>query len=475
MKNLIRRLSLLALVLVLSACGSASPTPQPTATLPPTPAAQPTDSSPAQARLVDLEATARQLLDDLAEGRYERAAAGFDAKMAELLPPDKLRETWESLVAQVGPFQAQLGIRIEEREGYWLVYVTTEFSNALLDTQVAIDESGRIAGLFFRPAQATAEPVDYWQPPDYAQPEAFEEREVVVGSGQWALPGTLALPLGDGPFPAVVLVHGSGPNDRDETVGFNKPFRDLAWGLASRGIAVLRYEKRTKEHAEQVAAQIEELTVHEETVEDAVAAVALLRGLEGIDGDRVFVLGHSLGGMVAPRIGALDPEIAGLVVMAGPTRPLEDLFLEQVSYVYNLDGELSDQEGEHLAQIEAQVSRVKDPELPADTPASELPLGIPAAYWLDLRDYDPAQAAGDLALPMFILQGERDYQVTVDDYEGWQAVLAARADVLFELYPTLDHYFVEGEGLSDPTQDYGEPGHVAGFVIDHIVTWIEEQ
>src|SRR5437868_1155092 len=74
--------------------------------------------------------------------------------------------------------------------------------------------------------------------------DTFDEREVTVGKGEWELPGTLGLPKGSGPFPAVVLVQGSGPQDRDETMGVNKPFQDIAWGLASNGIAVLRYDKR---------------------------------------------------------------------------------------------------------------------------------------------------------------------------------------------------------------------------------------
>ncbi len=84
------------------------------------------------------------------------------------------------------------------------------------------------------------------EPPSYAHPERFQEQEVQIGHGKWVLPGTVSIPQSDGLFAAVLLVHGSGPHDLDETLPPNKPFRDLAWGLASQGIAVLRYEKHPK-------------------------------------------------------------------------------------------------------------------------------------------------------------------------------------------------------------------------------------
>src|SRR5215831_9873048 len=165
------------------------------------------------------------------------------------------------------------------------------------------------------------------QPPPKPSSNRFTEEAVTVGGDEWALSGTLSMPIG--PIAgAVVLVHGSGPNDRDETVGANAPFRDLAWGLADRGVAVLRYEKRTRAHAAQLAT-VETFTVREETTDDAIRAAALLRAHDRIDPKRIFVLGHSLGGTVAPRIAAEDRALAGIVIMAGSTRPLADVARDQ--------------------------------------------------------------------------------------------------------------------------------------------------
>ena len=271
----------------------------------------------------------------------------------------------------------------------------------------------------------------------------------------------------------MVLVHGSGPNDRDETIGPNRPFRDLAWGLASRGIAVLRYEKRTKHHRTKLALVANIVTVKEETVDDALAAVTTLRENESIDAESVFVLGHSLGGMLIPRIGARDANIAGFIVFAGTTRPFEDVYLEQVSYIFSLDGEVSETESQQLEALQAQVARVKDPDLSAETPLSDLPLNIPAAYWLDLRGYDPANEAVGLRRPLFILQGGRDYQVTMDDFALWREALSELSRACLVLYDDLDHLFRAGEGPSGP-DDYSRQAPVAPEVVEDVAGWIRE-
>jgi dienelactone hydrolase len=269
----------------------------------------------------------------------------------------------------------------------------------------------------------------------------------------------------------VVLVHGSGPNDRDETILANKPFRDLAWGLASRGIAVLRYEKRTKEHgAKFVATVLSQLTVKEETIDDALSAVAQLRATDGIDPKRIFVLGHSLGGTVAPRIGQADPNLAGLIILAGATRPLEDLMVEQTRYLLSLESKPSEEDQANVKELLLEVAKVKKLTA-ADASSSSLLLNAPPGYWLDLREHDPLAAVKTLPQPLLILQGGRDYQVTVADYEGWKKALDSRPGVTFKLYPDLNHLFMAGEGKSTPAE-YEHPGHVAESVITDIAEWI---
>jgi hypothetical protein len=330
---------------------------------------------------------------------------------------------------------------------------------------IVFDASGRIAGFNMRPA---ATPAAY-EPPAYVAPARFREAEIEVDAGGWPLPGTLTMPIGPGPVPAVVLVHGSGPSDRDATFGPNKVFRDLAWGLASNGVAVLRYEKRTTAHAPRIAG-LTTLTVKEEVIDDALAAVAAARRVPGIRWDRVFVLGHSLGGMLAPRIGAADPSISGLVVMAGAVRSLEQSIVDQTRYLASLDGTISPGEQAQLDAAMALAERVKALK-PGDPPVVSGGVSAPASYFLDLRGYNPPEAARTLRQGLLVLQGERDYQVTMEDFGAWQRALAGRPDATLRSYRGLNHMFMTGEGPANPGE-YSRPGHVDEAVIKDIATWL---
>jgi fermentation-respiration switch protein FrsA (DUF1100 family) len=157
--------------------------------------------------------------------------------------------------------------------------------------------------------------------------------------------------------------------------------------------------------------------------------------------------------------------------MAANTRPLEDVILDQVTYILSLQAP-SAAGRQELEKLKKQVAKVKDPRLAADTPAEELPLGLPAPYWLALRGYDPAVTAARLSAPLLVLQGERDYQVTMADFAGWQKALEGRPGVQLKSYPKLNHLFMEGEGKAKPAE-YDRAGNVAAEVIDDVAAWIK--
>ena len=400
---------------------------------------------------------ATQLLDHMDAGDYAAAEAMFTPQMAQAVPADKLQAVWESLPKQAGRAQGRGEATVSGQGGVHVVVVPLQYANAALVAKVAVQADGTVAGFLIQPA-----------PPPAAAPAAdagFSER----GFEFAGLPGTLAMPDGASaaaPVPAVVLVHGSGPHDRDETIGPNRPFLDIAHGLAADGIAVLRYEKRTRARPQDFAGDT--FTMDGETTADAVAAVAALRGVAGIDPARVYVLGHSQGGMLAPRIARQSGEVAGLAMLAAPARPLLDLLLEQNRYLVGLDGTVDPAEQAHLDRLGAQVDAVRG----AGTVAlADSPMGLPANYWRTFETVDPVADARATDVPLLLLQGGRDIQVVDADWRLWQAAFANDPRASLHHYPALNHLGIAGEGPGN-IAEYQQSGQVDATLIADIAAWI---
>jgi dienelactone hydrolase len=413
----------------------------------------------------DAVTTARKALDYLLAGRYAELSALSAPSAKQTLTPQFLRDRPGAEVRSFGKL-GTIGAPVVAKDGRnTLVSFPVQFEKVAVNVQFTLNESAQLAGLFFRPANAPLPPV--WRRPSYSNPESFQAREVVIDDDAWKLGGTLLIPAGKPPFPGVVLVHGPGPNDRDETIYANKVFADIAEGLASRGIAVLRYDKRTKVYSQQMS-EIN-YTVREETIEDAIRAISLLRRQPEIA--RLFVLGHSLGGYLLPRIAPQAGKLAGLIFLAANARPVEVMALEQNEYVANLNNNPSPETQKRLADLRAEVLRVRT----LDPHKSNPPvlMGLPLAYLIDLKGYDPL-VGKNLKLPMLFLQGERDFQVTTQDFNLWKAAMAGRRDAAFHSYPALNHLFITGKGGSSPGE-YRVPGNVSGEVVRDIADWVQAQ
>ncbi|MGV8921737.1 MAG: alpha/beta fold hydrolase [Thermomonas sp.] len=411
-------------------------------------------------------ALAVQLLDHLDAGEYAQAEAMFNATMAQAVPADKLQAVWESLPAQAGEMQGR-GEAVTLLQGDTaLVQIPLHYAKAGLVAKIAIDAESKIAGFLIQPEEA---------PPAAAVTEdaPYTETDLNVGEGKRSLPGTLAMPKNAGPasdklVPAVVLVHGSGPHDRDESIGPNKPFLDIARGLAAQGIAVLRYEKRTKARPQDFTNGV--FGVDDETTNDAVLAVDALRKVEGIDPARVFVLGHSQGGLMAPRIAAVSGHVAGLVLMAAPARSLLDIVIEQNRRLAVLDdGKTSDAERDAINTLIQQVAMTRDAATDATT---KTVMGLPAGYWRSIDAVDPVAEAKSVDLPMLVLQGARDIQVVDADWQRWRGGFHDNAKVEFKLYEKVNHLGITGEG-DGSLAEYANPGHVDAQLIDDVATWVK--
>jgi|HubBroStandDraft_4_1064222.scaffolds.fasta_scaffold00277_10 dienelactone hydrolase len=426
----------------------------------------------------DFEALGKALVTQLVARQFDQVEAQFDAQMKAALPVTKLPEVWDSLLGQAGAFKGIVGTRVTESQGLHAAIVTCDFERSTLDAKIFMDAQGQVKGLFFEPASttpgggSTSEAAE-WKAPSYAKPAAFHERELTLVSGRWELPATLTLPNTKTMVPAVVLVQGSGPQDQDETIGPNKPFADLADGLASQNIAVLRYVKRTKQYGADSKSDAP-FTVKDEVTDDAIAAVALLSKMPEVNKKQIYVLGHSLGGMLAPRIAAQDPQVAGIIILAGTARPIGQVVLEQIKYIAGLTGAPTPEDKKEIEKAESIAAQVASPTLKPDVMVDFFGSPIPGSYFLDLQKYDPGKTAASLKIPILVLQGGRDYQVTTADFEVWKKALANDPHASFKFYPPYTHLFMPGTGSGPASpDDYSVAGNVSEDVINDIAKWIK--
>lgn len=391
-----------------------------------------------------------ELFSAIRDGDFSVATAHFSARMKAALSPAVLESAWKQTYADRGPLLSWKILDRQNLPGGDEVSVQLTFGRAsAISTLAVAAQTGEIGSLFFKLAQSNA-PVTA---PAYAEQTKFHSEDVTVGG--YKLPGTLTIPNGKGPFPAAVLVQGSGPQDRDETIGPNHPFADIADGLSSRGIVVLRYDKRTMLHSAMVA------TVEDEVIDDAIAAVRLLRACTDVMGDRIFIVGHSLGATLAPEIAKKAWPVAGVVMLAPSGRKLPDIIIQQARFL----GQASPGQ---LAEIERQADELSAHKMPP----SQNFLGAPASYFYDLDARDEVAIARSLGVPILILHGGRDYQVIDDDIRHWQDGLRGVANVKVETFPALNHLFIAGEGKPNPGE-YQTLGHVDQAVIGAIADFIE--
>ena len=302
------------------------------------------------------------------------------------------------------------------------------------------------------------------------------EKIILNPEGKYPLNGLLTLPDGEGPFPAVVLVHGSGSSNMDEKVGKMTPFRDLAEGLASQGIACVRYDKRGFAHGlKMLRDKSLMITVKEETIDDAVSAINLLKADPRIDPNRVYLIGHSMGAMLAPRIDAEGGNCRGLVLMAGTPRKLEEVLKDQVEeQLSQMPALLRKLSGKRMHQLIAQFDGMYDlPDEEAKT--KKIGGGTTLYYFKEMGEHPTEDYLKDLEKPLLILQGGKDFQVKADvDYKGYQELLEGKPNVTFRLFEELNHCFVPAlyTQISKAKKEYNTERHIGPEVISEIARWI---
>lgn len=417
------------------------------------------------------EVKSARIMQQLILHQFDSVHLAFNEETKEALNAKRLGLIWSNLERESGDLDSIGAPETELFQDNISYFQLCRFKKAAYELMLTYDSSGYVNMIRIIPSRPKANYI--W--PAYA-PDAkkYKEIKLPLVIGKYKMPGILTLPVAEKDVPVVIMVHGSGPNDKDETLGNTKLFKDLALGLAANGIATFRYDKRTKVYGGKSADDIELLNLDEEVINDAKEAVELMSVQKGINKKKIYVLGHSLGGMCAPRIATNNKHVKGIIMMAANARPLEVLVEEQLRYIFMLDDTLSSEEEETLNNYKASTAILKDSVRLALASPDELPMGLPTAYWVDLMHYNQVTAADKLNKNILLLQGARDYQVTINDFTVWEKSLKKRgAKVQLILYPNLNHVFTESPERSSP-KDYEISSNVPIYVINNIAEWVNQ-
>lgn len=415
-----------------------------------------------------------QYATDLMSGeKNDDLYAMFTDTVKAQLPKDAFASLWAQVEQSCGTFASFGGYTTKEDSGYTVHELSLDMDKQDILLRIVVDKDGLVAGINFAMPSVEAPAATEEIP----LPAGLVQEEVTVGDGEWALPGLMTLPEGGSNLPAVVLVHGSGAGNRDEAVGQTKMFRDLAWALAQKGIASIRYDKRTLTHADKFTPEYtKNLTVREETIIDAVLAGKVLKADSRIDGSRIFVAGHSLGAMLGPRI-AKESEglFAGMILMSGSPLQLTDIILTQNEDIL---AKLTEEERKtQQPLLDAEVAKLGGIDAMTDDQVkAETFFGLPGFYVKDLRTYDAPATLKELQLPAFIAQGGADFQVSLaNGWEAWQKAAGGESYITMKLYPDLNHLLMKYTGdpaYQNSLQEYDTPARMDETAEADIASWI---
>jgi Dienelactone hydrolase and related enzymes len=286
---------------------------------------------------------------------YSSFSDYFDDGVKKYLTKETLEKSMAMIRSEMGSLKEMVSTESQKKGNDTVITIKSLFEKKTADFLVVFNQEQKAMGFYI------VNPItikDDYLAPKYVIDGSFSDEDIEIGSGEWKLPGSLSVPKGNAKHPAVILVHGSGPNDRNESIGPNEPFKDIAWGLASKGIAALRYEKRTRFYSNRIEELLPGLTVKEEVIDDVVSAYEFLERDPRIDVSNIYILGHSLGGMLIPRIARQLPSAAGYIAMAAPMRPLQMAFLDQVEYLQSIKITISDADKDAMSTIKEAVQKI---------------------------------------------------------------------------------------------------------------------
>jgi len=412
-------------------------------------------------------AEADQFMANLVGEKFDAVVATFTPDVAAQLPQATLEQVWSGLNFQMGKLNGYDYAKSVTMDTLVVHGYRMNFENMPLLAQITYNPAGKVCGFYFRPIEGEKGPKPEYVLPPYVDTATFTEATFEV-PGDTIIPGAVVIPKTGQPCPVVLLVPGSGPLDRDEQIEGKAPLKDIAWGLATQGIASVRFDNRSYVVGlEKTPA----LDLNGYLMDDIASLLAYIRTQpEKFDTDRMYIAGHSLGAMVAPLAAARDGELAGIIMLSASARPLPDVVVEQFEYLTSLTGDsLSDKDNLELDKVKEVAASIEE----RSFPPGEMFVFASGQVWYDLMDNNNVDLAKTLDIPMLIIQGGRDYQVTDTDFDIWKQELAGKKQVSFKRYANLNHLYQPGEGLATNLEYVSNDAPVNVDVIVDMANWIK--
>lgn len=409
----------------------------------------------------DSSAVFEAYLDAFLIGDYQRAVALQNEQLTQAFGIQAMEQSANIIVNQYGKPESTHSTEVLEQGEYKTYIRLMKTTKGFIKFTITVNQDLQIAGFYAAPAPDPRKKISY------VDKTAFTEQPVQFGKEGWELDGILTLPVKKDSYPMVIIVGGSGPTDLDGTVGPNTPYKDIAEGLATSGIGVMRYNKRAAQYGAKITKisdQIKNL-VDFEYVEDIQLAIEYVSKLKNVN--KILLAGHSLGGTIVPKIGANSERIDGLILLAPGVRRLAQISLDQNRYVKDYLG-ITD---EQMKQAEQFFNQILNHELPEDL---QLQGGMTVGYYYEMDSYNPLKDLSKYDKRVLVMQGEEDFQATMEgDFLPFKEKYGQYDNFTFLSLPTLNHLFMKTEeGVFHWTDEYNKPGFVDETVIELLRDWI---
>jgi hypothetical protein len=412
----------------------------------------------------ETEAKGKNVLDLFVAKKFTEIEKQVDSLYQSYYSATTFEKDWAELIGTYGDFMSAKPVNFEANDYYSFIGYKIEFAYLPYIFNISFNNKGEIIYISFMKAHTI------YVAPDYCDVGKFLERKLTFTNGFYEMPGLLTVPTNTTKSPLVIILGEAGPTDKDGSYEENRPYKDIAWGLASNGYAVYRYEKRSNNYGIYMLkdkSAYETFTPREDLLDDLYRAIDTLKTLPDIDPSRIYVLGHGQGGMLLPLVAKERRDVKGIVLMGSTAKRQQENMIDQYKYLSKVTPYKKAEYDEQTVN----AKRSMDKKLNPLTEHKYMPYGVQATYWIWLNQYNQVETAQKLKKPILILHGNRDYQTNMEDLELWQKGLKKNLNATVKNYPKLNHLFYPGD-IESNYSEYFIRGNIPDYVIKDIYLWL---